>query len=48
MLAYAEETGEALAGQLRPGNAGANAVTDHLVVLEETIARGAPPSGMGS
>ena len=29
MLAYLDETGEALAGELRPGNAGANTAADH-------------------
>ena len=30
MLAYADETGEALAGELRPGNAGANTAADQI------------------
>ncbi len=30
MLAYGDETGEALAGELRPGNAGANNATDQI------------------
>ena len=30
MLAYADETGEALAGELRPGNAGANNAADQI------------------
>jgi Transposase DDE domain group 1 len=33
LLCYLDETGEALAGQLRPGNAGANTATDHFHVL---------------
>jgi hypothetical protein len=34
LLAYADETREALAGVLRPGNAGANTVLDHVAVLD--------------
>jgi hypothetical protein len=34
MLAYAQETGEALGGELRPGNAGANTAADQIKVLE--------------
>ncbi len=37
MLAYADETGEALAGELRPGNAGANTATDQIAVAEQAI-----------
>jgi hypothetical protein len=37
MLAYAEETGEALAGELRPGNAGANMAADQITVAEHAI-----------
>jgi Transposase DDE domain group 1 len=33
LLCYLDETGEALAGQLRAGNAGANTATDHFHVL---------------
>ncbi|MCC6790660.1 MAG: IS1380 family transposase [Thermomicrobiales bacterium] len=33
LLAYLDETGEALAGLLRPGNAGANTAADHFTVL---------------
>jgi hypothetical protein len=32
-------TGEALAGKLRPGNAGANSIADHLAVLDDAIAQ---------
>jgi hypothetical protein len=39
MLCFADATGEALAARLRPGNAGANTVTDHLGVLDEAIAQ---------
>ena len=37
MLAYADETGEALAGELRPGNAGANTAADQIMVAEHAI-----------
>jgi hypothetical protein len=39
ILAYADETGEALAGELRPGNAGANTATDQIAVAEQAIAQ---------
>ena len=39
MLAYADETGEALAGELRPGNAGANTAADQIAVAEQAIAQ---------
>ena len=34
LLAYADETREALAGVLRPGNAGANTAADQIAVVE--------------
>jgi hypothetical protein len=34
LLCYLEETGEALAGLLRPGNAGANTAADHSEILQ--------------
>ena len=34
---YADETREALAGLLRPGNAGANTAADHLTVLDRAL-----------
>jgi hypothetical protein len=37
MFCFADATGEALAALLRPGNAGANTVADHLVVLDAAI-----------
>jgi hypothetical protein len=37
MLAYGDQTGEALAGQLRPGNAGANTATDQIAVAEAAL-----------
>ena len=39
LLCFADETGEALAAMLRPGNAGANTVTDHLNVLDAAVAQ---------
>jgi len=39
LQAYLDETREALAGLLRPGNAGANTAVDHLVVLELALAQ---------
>jgi hypothetical protein len=35
--AYADETREALAGLLRPGNAGANTAADHVAVLDRAL-----------
>jgi len=37
MLAYADETGEALGGELRPGNAGANTAADQIAVAEQAL-----------
>lgn len=37
MLAYGDETGEALAGELRPGNSGANTAADQIAVAEQAI-----------
>jgi hypothetical protein len=37
LLAYADETREALAGILRPGNAGANTAADHETVLDRAL-----------
>src|SRR3954454_2519840 len=37
LLAYADETGEALAGELRPGNAGANTAADQIAVAEQAL-----------
>jgi hypothetical protein len=38
LAAWCANTGEALSMLLRPGNAGANTVADHLIVLQEAIA----------
>jgi hypothetical protein len=37
MLAYGDETGEALTGELRPGNAGANTAADQIAVAEQAL-----------
>jgi Transposase DDE domain group 1 len=39
LQAYADETREALAAMLRPGNAGANTATDHKLVLDRALAQ---------
>jgi hypothetical protein len=39
LLVFADQTGECLAGMLRPGNATANTVVDHVVVLDEALAQ---------
>jgi hypothetical protein len=39
MLAYLDETSEALAGELRPGNAGAGTVADQIQVAEQALAQ---------
>ena len=38
LLAFCDNTGEPLAGMLRPGSAGSNTTADHLTVLDEAIA----------
>jgi hypothetical protein len=39
LLCWLDNTGEALAGRLRPGNAGANTATDHIAVLDDALAQ---------
>lgn len=39
MFCFADATGETLAAVLRPGNAGANTVADHVAVLDTAIAQ---------
>lgn len=39
LLAYLDATGEALAGVLRPGNAGSGTAADHLTVLDAALAQ---------
>jgi hypothetical protein len=37
LMAYCDETGEALAAILRPGNAGSNTAADHIEVIEDAL-----------
>jgi hypothetical protein len=39
MVAFLDNTGEALAGVLRPGNAGSNTAADHVAVLDAALAQ---------
>lgn len=39
LLVYLDETGEALAGMLRPGGAGANTAADHVALLQAALAQ---------
>jgi hypothetical protein len=39
LLAYLDESREALAGVLRPGNAGANTASDHIEIIELALAQ---------
>ncbi len=39
LLAFLDNTGEALAGVLRPGNAGSNTAADHVVVTDAALAQ---------
>jgi hypothetical protein len=39
LMAYCDETGEALAAILRPGNAGSNTASDHVTVVEAALAQ---------
>src|SRR5947199_763920 len=39
MYCFADATGETLAVRLRPGNAGANNIADHVAVLDSAIAQ---------
>jgi len=47
LLCFEASTGEALAGILRPGNAGSNTATDHIIVLERALAQ-LPPEALNS
>jgi len=47
MLCFADATGEALASMVRPGNAGAKTVTDHLNVLDAAIGQRPAPIAVG-
>ncbi len=48
MLAWLDNTGEALAGVLRPGNAGANDAADHIAVVEDALAQIPDPHRHGT
>jgi hypothetical protein len=39
LMAYCDETGEALAAILRPGNAGSNTAADHISVIQDALAQ---------
>jgi Transposase DDE domain group 1 len=39
VLAFCDNTNEALAGMLRPGNAGSNTAADHIVLLDKALAQ---------
>nr|WP_281289078.1 IS1380 family transposase [Streptomyces cadmiisoli] len=39
LVCFLANTGEALSGQLRPGNAGANTASDHIAVLDQALAQ---------
>jgi Transposase DDE domain group 1 len=39
ILAYCDETDEALAALLRPGNAGSNTAVDHIAVIQDALAQ---------
>jgi hypothetical protein len=39
LLCFLDGTGEALAGILRPGNAGSNTTADHITVLDQALAQ---------
>jgi hypothetical protein len=39
LLVYLDQTGEALAGRLRPGSAGANKASDHVCLLDAAVAQ---------
>ncbi|HWU06984.1 MAG TPA: IS1380 family transposase [Streptomyces sp.] len=39
LLCFMANTGEAMAGRLRPGNAGANTAADHIAVLDDALAQ---------
>jgi len=39
ILAFLDNSGEFLAGLLRPGNAGANTAVDHIAVLDAALAQ---------
>ncbi len=38
-MAFCDNTNEALAGMLRPGNAGSNTAADHIALLDQALAQ---------
>ncbi|MFI1377756.1 IS1380 family transposase [Streptomyces longwoodensis] len=48
LLCFLDNTGEALAGVLRPGNAGANTATHHITVLDRALAQIPDPHRHGT
>lgn len=48
ILAFLDNTNEALAGLLRPGNAGSNTAADHIVVLDRALAQIPDPHRYGT
>jgi hypothetical protein len=47
LLAFLDNTSEALAGMLRPGNAGANTAADHIQIVDEALAQIPEPDRYG-
>jgi hypothetical protein len=47
LLVWLDNTGEALAGMLRPGNAGSNTAADHIQIIEEALAQIPDPARHG-
>jgi hypothetical protein len=47
LLAWLDNTNEALAGMLRPGNAGSNTATDHIRIVDEALAQIPDPDRHG-
>ena len=47
LLAFLDNTSEALAGMLRPGNAGANTAADHIQLVDEALAQIPEPDRYG-
>ena len=48
MLAFCDNTGEFLAAELRPGNAGSNTASDHITVLDAALAQVPEPHRYGT
>jgi hypothetical protein len=48
LFCFLDATGEALAGMLRPGNAGSNTTADHITVLDDALAQIPDPHRHGT